>query len=420
MDYKEAFAEVEKNEEYIVDLLSRLIRVDTSVPPGENYEKLIEIVEPEFEKIGFENERVVLPDDVVAQIPWEISGPRVNLVSSIKNGKPKASAYSHMDVVPVADQKWTQDPFGGEVIDGKLYGRGTVDMKNAIASFIGAMKVIYDMGLEPNYELNCCLCTDEEIGVYPGARYLAEQGYFEPHLLWLELGAMEPILTIGAAGSIRVDMTTVGKSAHSGMNYLGINAIEEMVPILNELLKLKADVEKRLSRIPTFPLPGNPYDKMTPMFNLAIINGGTKENIVPEEAVLTINRRYIMEEKFDDIISEIESAIKRGKEKSKLLDVRTSVIHAYPPLELDPESPAQEKLKAAMKAVKGYEHFISGGISGSTDLGFVQEVLKPKKLDVAGFGAVRATNILAHAADEFIFIEDLIDMTKELVHYIAF
>ncbi|MBN1574674.1 MAG: ArgE/DapE family deacylase [Deltaproteobacteria bacterium] len=420
MDYKDAFQEVDKNEGYIVDLLSKLIRVDTSVPPGENYEKLIEIVEPEFEKIGFTNKRVVMPDDVVAQIPWKISGPRVNLVSSVKNGKPKASAYAHMDVVPAADQKWTQDPFGGEVIDGKLYGRGTVDMKNAIAAFIGAMKVIYDMGLEPNYEMNCCLCTDEEIGVYPGARYLAEQGYFEPHLLWLELGAMEPILTIGAAGSIRIDMTTMGKSAHSGMNYLGINAIEEMVPILNELLKLKADVEKRLSRIPTFPLPGNPYDKMTPMFNLAIINGGTKENIVPEEAVLTINRRYIIEEKFDDVIGEITAAIKRGREKSKLLDVKVNVVHAYPPLELDPETPAQEKLKAAMKAVKGYEYFISGGISGSTDLGFVQEVMKSKKLDVAGFGAVRATNILAHAADEFIFIEDLIDMTKELVHYIAF
>ena len=100
--------------------------------------------------------------------------------------------------------------------------------------------------------------------------------------------------------------------------------------------------------------------------------------------------------------------------------MKVNVIHAYPPLELDPESPAQEKLKEAMKAVKGYEHFIAGGISGSTDLGFVQEVLKPKKIEAAGFGAVRATNILAHAADEFIFVEDLIDMTKELVHYIAF
>jgi succinyl-diaminopimelate desuccinylase len=421
MDYKDAFVEVEKNEDYIVDLLQKIVAVDTSVPPGENYVELIEIVEPEFEKIGFENERVIMPDDIVAQIPWDISGPRVNLVSSMKDGdKPKASAYAHMDVVPVTDQNWTQDPFGGKVIDGKMYGRGTVDMKYAIATFIGAMKVIYDMGLESNYDLNICLCTDEEIGVYPGARYLAEQGYFHPHLLWLELGAMEPILTIGAAGSIRVDVTTMGKSAHSGMNYLGINAIEEMVPILNELMKLKVDVEKRLSKIPSFPLPGNPYDKMTPMFNLAIIKGGTKENIVPEEATLTINRRYIKEERFEDIIDEIETAIKKGKEQSKLLDVKINVIHAYPPLELDTDNPAQQKQKAAMKAVKGYEHFIVGGISGSTDLGFVQEILKPQEIDAAGFGVIRATNILAHAADEFVFIEDLIDMTKQLVHYIAF
>ena len=293
-------------------------------------------------------------------------------------------------------------------------------MKYAIACFLGAMKVLNDKGIEPHYDLNCCLCTDEELGVYPGARYLAEEGYFHPHLLWLELGAMEPIITIGAAGSIKIDVKVQGKSAHSGMNYLGINAVEELVPILNELMTLKQEVEKRLSRIPSFPLPGNPYDKMTPMFNLAIIKGGTKENIVPEECELTINRRYIIDERFDDVIAEIEKAIKAGKEKSKLLDVNVDIAHSYPPMEVNPDNPAIEKVKSAMTAVKGYEHFLLGGISGSTDLGFVMEALKPAKVDVAGFGVIRASNILAHATDEFVYIEDLLDMTKELVHYIGF
>ena len=257
MSYQEAFSAVEKNEEYIVELLRKLIAVDTSVPPGENYEKLIEILEPEFETFGFTNERVVMPGDKVAQMPWDLSGPRTNLVSTLKVGdKPLASAYSHMDVVPILDQEWSQDPFGGAIVDGKLYGRGTVDMKYAFACFLGAMKVITEMGLEPNYSLNFLSCTDEELGVYPGARYLAEEGYFSPHLLWLELGAMEPIITIGAAGSIRIDVTAVGKSCHSGMNYLGINAIEELIPVLNELIALKQEAEKRLSRIPHLPPAG--------------------------------------------------------------------------------------------------------------------------------------------------------------------
>lgn len=419
MPYKEAFARVEKEEDYIVDILRQVIAVDTSVPPGENYDLLIDKVEPEFNKFGFETERVVVPDELVKQIPLPLSGPRTNLAARMKNGKPRATGYAHMDVVPI-DEPWTKDPFGGELVDGKLYGRGTVDMKYAIACYLGAVKVLHEMGLEPHYDLECMLCTDEEIGVYPGAKYLAEQGYFSSHLVWMELGAIEPIVVTGAAGSITIDVTSIGKSCHSGMNYLGVNAIEELVPILNELIELKNDVEKRLSRIPSFPLPGNPYDKMTPMFNLNIIRGGNKDNIVPGDCNLTINRRYIIDETYDDVVSEIHEAVKRGKEKSKLLDVTIKETHLYPPVEIDPDTNASKKMREAVTAVMGYNDYLYGGLSGSTDLGFVAELLKPEKVEVASFGVVRASNILAHAADEYVFVEDLVNMTKELVHYFAF
>jgi len=74
----------------------------------------------------------------------------------------------------------------------------------------------------------------------------------------------------------------------------------------------------------------------------------------------------------------------------------------------------------AKKAVNGYENFIFGGIGGSTDLGFVMEALEPRQVQVAGFGLLRATNMVAHAADEHVYVEDLVSMTKELVHYLAF
>ena len=419
MSYQDAFEKVEQTEDYLVDVLQKIVAIDTSVPPGENYAKLVDAVEPEFKRFGFETERVTMPEDKVAQMPWPLSGPRVNLVADLRTDKPKASAYAHIDVVPI-DEPWTRDPFGGEVVDGKLYGRGTVDMKGSIACFLGAIKVLHEMGLEPHYSVNCLLCTDEELGVYPGARYLAEEGYFADHLIWLELGAMEPIVTVGAAGAIRIDVTAVGRSCHSGMNYLGVNAIEQLFPILDELLVLKKEVEGRLSRIPTFPVPGCPYDKMTPMFNLNIISGGTKENIVPGVCELTINRRYIVDERYDDVVAEIEEALRKGRERSKLEDLRVSFVHDYPPVECDPKQPAARKAMEAKKAVNGYEDFIFGGVSSSTDLGFVIEALKPRQVQVAGFGLLRAKNMLAHAADEYVYVEDLVSMTKELVHYMAF
>lgn len=419
MPYEEAFRKVEESEDYIVDMLRRIVAVDTSVPPGENYEQLIDIVEPEFRGLGFETDRVTVPEEKVAQMPWELSGPRVNLVADLQIAKPRASAYAHMDVVP-ADGPWTHDPFGCERVDGKLYGRGTVDMKGSIACFLGAMKVLHGMGIEPHYSVNCLLCTDEELGVQPGARHLAEEGYFSSHLIWLELGAMEPIVAIGAAGSVRVDLRAVGRSCHSGMNFLGVNAIEELVPVLEELIRLKNRVEKRLSRIPTFPIPGCPYDKMTPMFNLNLIHGGTKENIVPGECTLTINRRYIIDERYEDVIAEIEEAVQRGRRASKLEDLTIDVVHSYPPVEVDPDLPATRKAMEAKRAVKGYPEFLFGGISGSTDLGFVIDALRPEPVQVAGFGPIRASDLRAHAVDEFVYVEDLVDMTKELVHYLAF
>ncbi len=419
MDYKDAFAAVEKSEDYIIDILQKIIAVDTTVPPGENYGKLVDIVEPEFKKFGFKTERVIVPEEKVKQMPWDLTGERVNLVATLKNDKPKVSAYAHMDVVP-ADDNWTQDPFRGKVIDGKLYGRGTLDMKGSIACFLGASKVIHDLGIEPQFSVNCCLCTDEELGIYPGTRYLAEEGYFSNHLMWLELGAMEPVIVTGAAGCIQIKIRSIGKSCHSGMNYLGVNAVEEMVPIMNELITLKKEVEQRLSRIAALPLAEVPYEKMTPMFNLNIINGGSKDNIVPGECDLTINRRYIIDEKYEDVIAEIEAAVEKGKKNSKLLDVKIDVVHMYPPVEINVDNSATRRLLAGKKAVKGFEEFIYGGISGSTDLGFVAEILKPGQIEVASFGPQRASNLLAHSADEFVYVEDLVDMTKELVHYLTY
>ncbi len=419
MDYKDVFIQVEKNEEYIIDILQKIIAVDTTVPPGINYGKLIDIVEPEFNKFGFHTQRVIMPKEKVDLIPWELEGERVNLVAELKTDKPKMSAYAHMDVVP-ADDTWTRDPFAGDIEDGKLYGRGSVDMKGSIACFLGAMKVIHELGLAPNYSINCCLCTDEELGVYPGARYLAEEGYFSNHLMWLELGSVEPVVIVGAAGSVRIDITTFGRSCHSGVNYMGVNAVEELVPILNELMTLKRKVEKRLSRIPSLPYPDVPSDKMTPMFNLNIIKGGSKDNVVPAECTLTINRRYIIEERFDDVISEIEEAIARGKKNSKLLDVKTNVIHVYSPVELDAENQALKKMMAGKKVIRGYQDFVYAGIGGSTDLGFVTKALSPQKVEAACFGVMSAKNLKAHAADEFVFIKDLVDVTKEIVYYLAY
>jgi succinyl-diaminopimelate desuccinylase len=417
MGYEKAFESVEANRDYIVDTLRKLVQIDTSVPPGKNYDKLVAAVEPDFEKFGFTTERVIIPPEKVKEIPYELEGDRVNLVASKDVGKEPVSIYAHMDVVPI-EEGWKCDPFAGVVEGDTLYGRGASDMKGSIACLMGALKVMHDLSLEPKFNMHCMLCTDEEIGVYPGVYHLALNGYVKGHMLNLELGAQEPILMQACEGAINITVTGIGQSCHSGMNFMGVNALEEMVPVMNELLVLKKEVEARESKVASFPLPNVPSSQLTPMFNLSIIRSGAKPNITPGECTLIINRRYIPEENADDVIGEIEEAVKRGRKKSKLLDVNIKVVRDYPPVVFDMESPYMEKMKEARRAVHGYGDFLIGGLGGSTDMGCVAEALKTDKF--IGVSPVRADNVSAHAANERVEIPDLISMTKELVHYLAF
>lgn len=200
---------------------------------------------------------------------------------------------------------------------------------------------------------------------------------------------------------------------------MGVNAIEEMIPILNELIKLKAEVEIRESEIPTVPVfksLGAPSIQMTPMFNLDIIRGGTKANIVPSECEIVINRRYIPEE----ALREIEEAVKRGQAKSKALSVEIKTDHDYPPFKTNLESPHLRKIAESLKAVHGFKDsdIMYAGMSGSMDMGYVYEVID--SIDIIGIGAPTLDNMQVHGVDESVSISSLLNMTKQLVHYLAF
>lgn len=413
---QKAWAAVDEKTDRILERFRNVISVDTTVPPGRNYDTLVDRLEPELQRMGFETQRVVIPDELVASIPLPLAGPRVNLVARRGNGGEPVTIYAHMDVVPI-EEGWKHDPFGAELDDGKIYGRGTADMKGAIASLLTAVEVMDEVGIDPHYNLNICLCTDEEIGGYPGIWHLAKEGYVEGHMLCLE-GGQEPRISLASAGSVDVTITTIGKSGHSGSNYLGVNAIDAMLPIMNELAELKIDVESRESTVLGVRHEKAPSRYMTPMFNFAIINAGVKSNIVPATCTLLINRRYIPEEDYEHVTGEILEAVERGKEKSNALDVKVDFFHVYPAMKLTP-GPHMRKMQEALMLVHGYtvEDFTAVGASGSTDMANVQQELGWDDIPFCGPGR---TDSRAHGADEFVRLDDVKAHIKELIHYLAF
>jgi succinyl-diaminopimelate desuccinylase len=417
MDMTSAFRLIDQKQASTIECLQGILKIPTVTPPGSNYTELVDLLEPQFQALGMQTRRVVVPADLIAKVPLPLEGPRVNLVASWVTGQPEAvTIYAHMDVVPPGEG-WTHDPYGGEVQYGRIYGRGSADMKGNIAPVLTALAVMRELGIKPRYDMHVVLCTDEEIGGYAGVRYLAEQGYVKGHILCME-ESQEPNCLIGAAGALDVTVTTLGKQCHSGMNFMGVNAIEAMVPILEELMALKQVVESRQSKIPLIPMgPGTPTTWF-PMLNLDVLHAGSKSNIVPSSCTLVVNRRVIPEESRTEAADEICAAVERGRQRSKALDVRVVVMPTYPPMYSNPDTPHSRRMREAYRLVAGFrdEDFVTGAAGGSTDMGDVQEVLGIDDIVFCGCGS-NDSNV--HGPDEFVNVRDVMNFAKELVWYLA-
>ena len=424
-ELEKIYQEVENlSREQIMEVMSALINVDTSVPPGNKYREYVDVLKPYFKDLGFQLEEIIVPGELVKKIPYPLEGPRINLVAKKDFGQEKEiTFYGHMDVVPAPNEgqkKWRFPPFQATMIkSGKIYGRGTNDMKGSMACLILALQIIEKLGLTPKYNINILNCTDEEVGIWPGVRYLAEKGYVKGTIFCME-GVTNPIIPIGAAGALNVIVETFGRSCHSGMNFMGINAIEESVPILVELMKLKRIVEARESKtIPGLPRFGTGEKRnMTPMFNIDIIKAGTKTNIVPDYCTFTINRRVIPDENIDEVKKEIADAIERGKSQGKLLDVKAKYIYDYPPMTADPNAPDITRLKKVIMEVQKVpeERIAIIGNAGSTDMGFVSEILGTNDIIMHGVGDPGSN---AHGVNEHIKLKDVITFIKELIIFLC-
>ncbi|TFG06352.1 MAG: M20 family peptidase [Promethearchaeota archaeon] len=410
--------------EEVMDLMKALICIDTSVPPGKNYRQYINTISPFFKELGYSLEEVIVPEELVEQIPLPLEGPRVNLVATKDFGQDKyVTFYGHIDVVPAPideQDKWRFPPFKATMIkSGKIYGRGTSDMKGAMVCLILALRIVEKLDLSPKFNIRIVNCTDEEVGHYPGVRYLAEKGYLKDIIFCMEL-AINPIIPTGAAGSLDVIIETIGKSCHSGMNFLGVNALEEMIPIMNELINLKKEVEARQSKdILGLPRPGlEDSAYMSPMFNLDIIRSGEKSNIVPASCVLTVNRRIIPDENYEDVKKEILEAVDRGKEKSKALDVKTTFNYMYPALQINPNTPPIKRIKKVMALVQKVpeDQIKTLGMAGSVDMSFVSEILNIDDIIIHGIATLGSN---AHGVNENVKLKDMKTYIKELIVFLC-
>ncbi|MDO9098503.1 MAG: M20/M25/M40 family metallo-hydrolase, partial [Candidatus Methanoperedens sp.] len=322
---------------------------------------------------------------------------------------------THLDVVP-ASQSWSVPPFECTVRDGRIFGRGVADSKGGVAALFTVLSAMKEHDIKPEYNLNIALTTDEEMGPYSGLCYLADLGKLRADY-FLSMDGDSDDITIASNGNVDWQIDVFGKSYHSGSSFLGVNAIEKSIPVMNALMKLKSKVEKRRSKVPASMAISRKtgIETLMPVLNITIINAGVKQNIVPDRCTMKGDRRYIPEEKFEDVCKEMTAALSLVREKHPDIDFKMSCDNIYSPLLTDMNHPWVKEVKRVAGEVAGREVRLAGA-QGSLDVAYAAGVAG---LPACCFGIGRRTESNAHADDENIRVEDLAMYTKFLARLIC-
>ena len=379
-----------------LEVLKDLISIDTTVPPGLNYDKAIDYLEPLFKESGFDTQRLIIPAEHA-----EGREGRVNLVCHRREkNRPRLILYGHIDVVPA--EGW--DAFKPRVENGRVYGRGAADMKGSIVALLLAMESL--KGKRLNFDLSVMVTTDEEFSQASQIQYLRR--YLEPvsSAYFLNLDSSFGYVSIAGLGVLQLDIKVTGKSVHSGLSHLGENAIEKAVPLMQALLDLKGRVEQRKSNVPTHP--DTKLDRMEGRLNINMIKGGIKVNIVPDECLISVDRRLIPEENLEDARKELLDTLASVPGVTWQLE-RVYAIPTVPPA----DDPIIDRLARTIADTIGQGNKF--GEMGSGDLSHIVAMWGCKAF---GLGVIRPEcNI--HGKEEFAYLQDVEDVAKILARFVS-
>jgi succinyl-diaminopimelate desuccinylase len=293
------------------ELLKKLIRAETTAEKGEL--SAAQIISDELKEHG-----------IVGRIDtWD--GTRANFIAEIKSGVSKSALLfaCHLDVVGAEEDSWQREPFSGAESEGKIYGRGSTDMKGAIAAVVTAIGQIVNSGVKLKGDIILFGAAGEETDSCGAKRLVGNLREKLSELAGVVITEPTDFEVIGGhRGLLWVKVTTRGKSCHGSTPELGVNAIASMKMVLDELENYKIQVEPH-------PLLG----ECTQSINT--IAGGKTINVVPDECNIGIDIRTLPGQNHQDIIADLEKIFAKLKRENPQFEAEVSVLRYVPALEGD-------------------------------------------------------------------------------------
>ena len=389
-----------------VRFLQALVQVPTDTPPGNNAPHALRTAEL-LAAMGLEAERHGVPAAEVQACGLQ---SLTNLIVRRRyaEGGPVIALNAHGDVVPPGDG-WTHDPYGGEIVDGRLYGRAAAVSKSDFASYTFALRALEAAraaGLALRGGVELLFTYDEEFGGELGPGWLLAQGLTKPDLL-IAAGFSYEVIT-AHNGCLQMEVTVHGTMAHAAIPHTGVDALQGAVAILNALY-----AQNEACRAITSQVPGITH----PYLNVGRIEGGTNTNVVPGKVVLRLDRRMIPEEN----PAEVEATVRRVIEQAAAtrpgitVEIRRLLLaEAWKPDAGNAR--LVQTLQKHASAVFG-EPIPTRGTPLYTDVRLFGARGIPAAIYGAGPRTVRESN--AKRADEHIVLEDLRRATKVVARTLA-
>lgn len=379
-----------------VAFLQQLVRVPTDSPPGNNAphaERTAELLAA----FGYAAEKHPVPADTVKAHGLQ-SITNLIVRRRFGEGGPVVALNAHGDVVPPGEG-WTHDPYGGEVVDGKLYGRAAAVSKCDFSTFTFATRALEALGVPLKGGVELHFTYDEEFGGELGPGWLLGHQLTKPDLL-IAAGFSYQVVT-AHNGCLQLEVTLHGLSSHAAYPHTGIDALQAATKLLAALYAHNEVLKTRRSQVPGIT---HPY------LNVGLIEGGTNTNVVPGKVVLKLDRRMIPEEDAAAVEAEVRALIDAAVAQSP--GVRAEVRRMLLAQALKPlpgHRTLADPLQRHAQAVFGCEIAVTG-TPLYTDVRIYGEHGVPAVIYGAGPRTVLESN--AKRADEHIVLSDLRGATK--------
>lgn len=388
---------IEGNKDSLIKFVQELVGIPSDNPPGD-CQDIAEFIEGKLKGLEFKEVSLKEVPQEVVKAAGMIRASNVIAYETFGDSDFEITLNSHGDVVPPG-LGWTQDPYGGNIVDGKLYGRGAAVSKSDIATFTFATLALRQLSDKLSGRISLAFTFDEETGGDIGPKWVLEQGFVKPDM------AIFPGFTYSLInahnGCLHLEVKVKGKSAHAAEPQTGHDAIEATTQLLQALYEHRKTLGEVVSDIPGIG---------TPKLTVGLIKGGINTNVVPDECTIRLDRRMIPEENPENVEAKLRELLQdsvAGLEGIQVEVNRVLLANSFGPVPKD--SPLVQTISANWTEIMGGELEVTGSPL-YTDARHFYEAGVPVVLFGAGPKTLLEAN--GHRADEHVRVDDVIKATK--------